>query len=328
MISNPHAGVGNRIAGVRSATGVLTEGGWEVSWRQGYGEEATALARQAATEGMDVVFAAGGDGTINAVANGLVDTETVLGILPAGTGNVLAAQLGLVGVPTPLHPPNPAAAARRALRGFARRVDVGYAKPSGAPGRHFIVGAGIGLDAAITAAVEGQARDLKKVLGPAAFGAVGLRALLGTSGTDALVRCDGRRLKQPLLLAVVSNIRLYGGTLELTPEATMNDGLLDVALFFGTGPLHSVAHLGAVLTRRGEETGTRLQASSIAILTETPLPVQLDGDPFATTPIRFRTRSGRLWLLIPDGAPPDLFGGPPPEGSDQARRLVASTVST
>ena len=104
----------------------------------------------------------------------------------------------------------------------------------------------------------------------------------------------------------------------MTPEAVMNDGLLDLALFFGTGPLQSVAHLGAVLAHRGEEAGTRMQASTITILTQSPLPVQIDGDPFGTTPIRFHTRSGRLWLLIPDGAPATLLGERP---NDPVHRL-------
>jgi diacylglycerol kinase family enzyme len=238
----------------------------------------------------------------------------------------MAAQLGLVGVPTPLHRPNMAAAATSAVRSVPRLVDLGFVEGRHAPGRHFVMAAGVGLDAAVTAAVEGESRDLKKVLGPAVFGAVGLRAILGTTGTPCVLRSDGRELRLPLLLAVVSNIRLYGGTLELTPEAALDDGLLDIAVFSGAGPRDSMAHLGAVLAHRGDVPGSRFQSASVEFATDAPVQVQLDGDPFGTTPVRCTARAGRLWLLVPPEAPDGLFRSPP-DGAARHGLVAASEPS-
>jgi diacylglycerol kinase (ATP) len=307
VISNPAARGGGRLDEIGSAVGVLAEAGWTVSWRQASGPAVAELARRAALEGCDVVAAAGGDGTVSSVAGALVDTGAALAILPAGTGNVMAAQLGLVGVPTPLHRPDPVQAAGKLARGSLRLIDTGFVRPCGGPARHFVMGAGVGFEAAVTEAIEGRAKDLKKVLGPAAFGAVGVRALLTTAGPRSLVRSDRRLRKGPLLMAVISNIRLYGGTIELSPEAKLNDGLLDVGLFFGEGAREAMAHLGAVLAGGRGKPLLREQARRIRIVTSAPLAVQADGDPCGTTPATFEVRPLSLWLVMPEGARASLM---------------------
>jgi YegS/Rv2252/BmrU family lipid kinase len=307
VISNPGARGGGRRDDFRAAIGVLAQAGWTVSWREAAGPAAAQLAHEAALAGFDVVVAAGGDGTVSAVAGGLVDTPCALAILPAGTGNVMAAQLGLVGVPTPLHRPDPEGAAKRLVAGAVRRVDTGLVRPTGAPVRHFVMGAGVGLEAAVTEAIEGESKALKKVLGPAAFGALGLRALFTSSASASVVRCDARRHKAPLLMAVVSNIRLYGGTIQLSPHARLDDGCLDVGLFFGEGTREAVAHLGSVLAGGRGRPMLQEQAASIRIVTAAPMPVQADGEPCGTTPVAFDVRPSSLNLLVPKGAPQVLF---------------------
>jgi diacylglycerol kinase family enzyme len=111
-----------------------------------------------------------------------------------------------------------------------------------------------------------------------------------------------------VLLGLVSNIRLYGGTVILSQDARLDDGLLDVELFCGDGPLDSVAHLGAVLAGRHDAPARRSgQAARARFVTSPPLPVHLDGEPFATTPIRFHVCPGALRLLVPPGAPTEIF---------------------
>jgi YegS/Rv2252/BmrU family lipid kinase len=312
LIANPAAGAGRPGAAFHAATGVLAASGWTVSvqWTEAAGT-AAALARQAAAEGVDVVVAAGGDGTVNEVANGLVGSRTALAVLPLGTGNVLAAQLGLVGVPTPLHRPDPAAAAAALVQGQVLTVDTGLATGRHGPGRHFVLWAGVGFDAAIAHELEGAGRDLKARFGPFAYGALGLRAMLATRGTAARVRLDRRRIQGRLLMAVVANIALYAGSVELTPEARLDDGRLDVALFLGASLRQAAAHLGAVLLGRSGPAPDRVAgpAQRVRILARRHLPVHVDAEPFGTTPVRFDVVPASLRLVVPPTAPDRLFAG-------------------
>jgi YegS/Rv2252/BmrU family lipid kinase len=313
ILVNP-AAAGGRERGdaLRAAAGVLAEAGWTVSWRAtdapGHAQE---LARTAAHEGMDVVVAAGGDGTVHEVVNGLIDTTTALAVLPAGTGNVLAGQLGLMGVPTPLHRPNLPTAAEALTRGVIRPVDTGFARPRRGQGRAFLMWAGVGLDAAVARLLEGEARELKRVFGPAAYGAVGLTQAVA-AGTPARIRLDDRHMKGRLLLGVLANIPLYAGAVRLTPHARLDDGILDVALFLGHGLWATLAHLGAVLTGQGGTAGERIdgRVARVRVVTAEPVPVHLDAEPFGTTPMTFDVRPSSLRLLVPPGAPAELFGGP------------------
>jgi diacylglycerol kinase (ATP) len=311
IISNPNAGGGRDSGqGLRAAAGRFAEQGWTVSWcfteRPGHARE---LAAAAAAEGLGVVAAAGGDGTINEVVNGLVGSPTALAVLPAGTGNVLAAQLGLVGVPTPLHRADLVAAAEALCAGVVRPVDTGLAQSAGGPERHFVLWAGVGLDAEVAREIETTGRLLKRRFGPAAYGALAARAALVATGTPAVVTCDGERIDGRLLLGVVANVRLYGGTVDLSPEALLDDGRLDVSLFMGASVLAKLRHLGAVLARRraprSEWRG--LSAARIAITADPPLPVHLDAEPFGTTPVVLTVRPRSLRLLVPPTAPPGLF---------------------
>ena len=313
IIYNPAAAGGReRNAPLRSAAGILAQHGWTVSWRETEAAgHAEALAAEAAAEGVKVVVVAGGDGTINEAVNGLVGTDTALGVLPAGTGNVMAAELGLVGVPTPLHRPDLPAAAAAMCRGEVRRVDTGFAQPRAGPGRHFLLWAGIGIDAAVAHAMEGEARDLKRLFGPAAFGAVGLKTVLEAVGTSAIIRTDGEKSRGRLLLGVIANISLYGGTVQLTPDARVDDGLLDVELFMGNDVLATIGHLGAVLTGQ-RDAGERVsrRARRVRIVSSEPLRVHLDAEPFGQTPMSFVVRPGSLWVVVPPGANERLFGAP------------------
>jgi YegS/Rv2252/BmrU family lipid kinase len=310
LVANPTAGGGRRGEALRTALGVLVQAGWEVAWRPTEAPlHAESLAREASLAGMDLVVAAGGDGTVHEVANGLAGSRTALAVLPAGTGNVLAGQLGLVGVPTPLNRVDLPAAARSLVKGRIRPVDLGFARPHRGPGRYFLMWAGIGLDAEITEAMEGEARDLKRNLGPAAFGIVGAQRLLAARGQSSLIRCDRAALRGDLLLGLVSNVRLYAGAVEVAPEARLDDGLLDLSLFFTDGPLTSLRHLGDVLTGNQRADATRIdaQASRLRFISREPLAVHLDAEPFGTTPLTVEIRALALRLLVPEGAPEALF---------------------
>ena len=310
IIANPNAGGGRGTEALHSAVGVLAGRGWTVTvrWTSAPGE-AESVARDAAAAGQDVVVAAGGDGTVNEVANGLVHSGTALAVLPLGTGNVLAAQLGLVGVPTPLFRPDVPAAARALADGRILTIDTGLARPLHGPARHFVLWAGIGFDAAVAHELEDTGRALKRRLGPFAYGALGLRAALGLRGTPASLRVDGRRVQGRLLLAVVANVGRYAGALDLAPNAQLDDGRLDVAIFLGERLPEGLGHLSAVLRGKPSTTPDRvlLTARQMRVVARRALPVHLDAEPFGNTPIRFAVVPASLRLVVPSTAQPRLF---------------------
>lgn len=328
IISNPGAGAargGDVDASLKAAVGLLAAGGWTVDWRRsarGPGVDARALAAEAADAGYDVVLAAGGDGTVNELANALAGRRTALGVLPCGTANVLAAQLGLVPMPSAFRRPDPAAAAAALLQARVQRVDLGWARPWGAARRHFLLWAGIGLDAAITDELEGASRQAKRRYGALAFGTVGLRLARSTGPAEAIVRRDGVRSREPLVMALAANIALYAGTLRMAPGARMDDGRLDLAILAGEGVLSAslswllggvaggerVRRLGALLGRGGEEPRELNETvRRLRIVSRPRLPVHVDAEPCGRTPVDIGVRPGALRLLVPDAAPPALF---------------------
>lgn len=206
--------------------------GWSVAWRETREpHEATELTRHAVRRGTKVVIAAGGDGTINEVINGLLDTEAALGVLPLGTTNSWALQMGIPAL-NPLLPsteivklvarleerierPLPANyyqkvlldAARVLVEGSTVAVDVGQVS-----GRYFLMWAGIGFDAAI---VESVPLKEKRALGSWAYLLTAIGAAKGYSGTDVCLNLDGKVIKVDTPLVIVSNIQLYGGVLAI-----------------------------------------------------------------------------------------------------------------
>jgi YegS/Rv2252/BmrU family lipid kinase len=275
--------------------------------RPGHARE---LAARAVGAGVDVAVVAGGDGTVNEVAGALVGSDTALAVLPAGTGNVLAAQLGLIPVPTPLHRGNLPAAAQQLVRGRVRGVDVGLARAGGRE-RHFLLWAGVGLDASVTYELEQEHRALKRMLGAAAFGAIGIKAALSSEAHEALLRGDDWRVRAPLLMAVAANIPLYGGAIAIAPEARIDDGALDVVLFTGEGVVATMRHVKSMLTRRLKGDAIRTHRTrTLCVTSSLPFRVHVDAEPFGETPLTVTTLPRALRLLVPPTAPESLFADP------------------
>lgn len=327
LIWNPAAG-GGRLSQqhLRATAAILEQGDWCLTWRASQEpRHAQSLAAEAAAAGAEVVIVAGGDGTVHDAVNGLVGTATALAVLPAGTGNVLAAQLGLVRRPTLLHRPNMERAARWLRSGQPRAVDVGWLKSRQFGGRHFLLWAGIGFDAGVVQRLETRARELKRRLGAGAFAIIGARELLRVQGVETDLRTDGVRQRGRMLEVVVANIGLYGGAIDLAAGAQLDDGLLDVVWFPGSGPLAAVASIAGLLAGSCRLCGSaphRARAQQIRLLARQPLPVHVDAEPWGTTPITIEVRPRSLLLWIPPTAPASLFGSsmPPLDG----RRAVRS----
>lgn len=286
VILNPMAGNSHQR---RAVTQGIVEWrsrlGWRVQLRETRrGGDATAIARAEAAN-YDLIVAAGGDGTINEVANGLVHTNTTLGALPIGTGNVWVRELR--------QSLDPLLAARQLAQGSIHQIDLGLAND-----RYFLLMAGIGLDAAITQEV--RSAD-KKRLGRLAYIVKSLPLLWRLRGTRSRISIDGTPLKGNALFVLISNSRLYGGVLNIAYRAAVTDGLLDVCVMLGDNALAAPQLLLGILLRGyGTIPGLEyFQAKRVEIACSRPLPVQVDGDAIGTTPMTFTVAPRALRVLLP-----------------------------
>jgi YegS/Rv2252/BmrU family lipid kinase len=313
IIHNPAAGQRLYADELRATSEHLAEYGCEVlAIEETHGPgDATTFARRAARQGCDVVFVAGGDGTLAQAVDGLVHTETALAVLPGGTGNVFARQLNLP-VPGGLHPWPILESARLMMEGQVRPVDVGRIMPRGSrgPGRHFLCWGGVGFDAEVNRAVDANP-ERKKRLGPGAFVVTSFLTLRHFAGTSAMVRIDGQRVSRRMIMLVANNIQLYGILFRMAQNAVLDDGWLDVYIFQGRGPARTLLHSLRLLFSRhltDPEVDMR-RAQRIEINTAQPLPVHVDSEYVGLTPVTIEVVPCSLKLLVPPCAPDSLFVG-------------------
>ncbi|HET9912554.1 MAG TPA: diacylglycerol kinase family protein [Anaerolineales bacterium] len=237
IIYNPTAGRFSTKPFIKSVVKELESAGWQVDAAETLsGEHIIELAKQAAAEKKDAVFAVGGDGTIGNVVNGLVGSETALGVLPAGTANVWSIELGLQ--PFAWHRPwvlrkNVAILANAPCY----RVDVGLCNQVS-----FMMWAGIGLDAMAVQALEPRVR-IDKFFAAPEYAVSALWNAAQWSGLNLHLWADEQEVEGRFILAVATNIRHYmGGLSNLSPDAYIDDGLLDLWLFSGSNLGDALRH--------------------------------------------------------------------------------------
>lgn len=301
IILNPSAGQRDRRHELKEAIAYLEDRGWQLSLRETRGpEEATTYARQAVAEGYDIVIAAGGDGTVGEVANGLAGSEVALGMFPIGTTNVWALQMGLSPL-WPLRQHSLLEAAKALAEGHIRRVDLGQVN-----GRYFLLWAGVGLDAKITEEVKPEA---KKRLGALAFAIAGVMVAKEFAGTKVQMTIDGCEVNRRAILIVASNAQRYAGIMRLAAQARLDDGLLDVLIFKGHGFSATLRHLFSVLTNRHlcDPQVEYYQARQVEIRSAKPLSVHADDEPFTKTPVEISVVPKALRVVVPKSLPPGLF---------------------
>ncbi len=302
IIYNPTAGPRDVRRELKQVRRELGRRGWsvEIEPTQKAGD-ATQLARRAAEAGLDGVWVAGGDGTVNEAVNGLVGSQTALGVLPVGTGNIWAKQLHLPTY-TLTHPFRLREAAVAQAEGSIRSVDVGRIND-----RYFLLWAGVGFDAQVTAELEPRDRRTKRLgLLPYAIAAVMLAREFSGVRTHAVL--DGRAVRGRTILLLVSNVQIYAFA-PVARQARLDDGLLDVFIFKGLGFPYIIRHAAKMFSGRhlGDPQVVQRQARQVAVWTERPVAVQADGDPAGTTPVALRVVPRALQVLVPPQAPAHLF---------------------
>jgi diacylglycerol kinase (ATP) len=257
--------------------------------------DARRLAAKAVEQGFERIIAAGGDGTVNEVLNGLGDApdgfeRACLGVLPLGTVNVFARELAL---PTRLE-----LAWQTVLQGREVRIDlpsVRFGADAKVQCRYFAQLGGAGLDAR---AVELVHWPLKKRIGSLAYIFAGLKALCGPPAKIS-VEADGASSSGELVL--VGNGRFYGGNFRIFPDADLRDGLLDVCVFPRVNWL-TLARCGPRLLLRGSLPGASAQlftANRLTLSAAAPTPLEVDGELAGRLPATFSLDPARLRVIVP-----------------------------
>lgn len=288
VVVRPHASA-EQMDALRDAVKMLRAAGHEVSARVTFEEgDGERFAREAADAGVDVVVAAGGDGTINEVVNGLGGAlrRPRFAVVPLGTANDFAVGLGV--------PPETADAMRVAVEGRARRVDL----PS-VNDRYFINVSTGGFGAEAT---EQAAAESKRMLGAWAYVVTGARQFVDLKPVAGVFEADGRILSEgDFLLFAVGNARQTGGGSMLTPRAELDDGRLDLLV------VRAVPRLDFLSMLPDLRAGTHLespdivyaQATSFVVATEATLSVNADGEPIRGTRFEYRLDPEPLMVMVP-----------------------------
>ena len=302
VVLNPAAGQADTEAVLRLLAGAFAVRGASFDvYQTAAAGDAERAARSAAAQGYRAVVAVGGDGTVAEVITGLAGTGVPLAIVPKGTGNQVACNLGI--------PRDVEAAVEVAVNGVPAPIDLGQLDD----GRYFALAAGAGWDAAV---MEVATREMKDRWGFAAYVFAGLRLGVSPPAADFRITADGQVLHVRAAMVLLANMAQIVArvrptfALPLAPGASFQDGLLDVCIF---AP-RTLTDVAAVLWRvaRGQWAGDQrmifLQARDVRIDADPPVVTEVDGELVGRTPLVARSVPGGITVLVPPGARPGQVG--------------------
>jgi YegS/Rv2252/BmrU family lipid kinase len=283
VVINLHASRARQCIG--SALTSLAESGFDLDIRQSGDRGALADVVRACAGDADGVVVAGGDGTVNGAIPALIEAGKPVGILPFGTANDLALTLGI--------PADPLAAAEVIAAGVTRRIDVGLVND-----RHFLNVASIGLSVKIA---EKQDEELKRQWGIFSYVVAAASALSEAERFEARITCGERSEVVRAYQIAIGNGIHFGGGLTVSPEARIDDGVLDVYAI----ETASVPELIALAPRLKD--GTLVERDDVAFFrgpavrveTRKPMPVNTDGEVTTETPAEFSVIVGGLTVFAP-----------------------------
>jgi len=287
LVVNLASGQGRARRNAGRVAGWLREFGLPVEVvATGSREEALAIGQRAAREdSWERVVVCGGDGTVSSVLSGLAGSPVPLALVPAGTANCLARELRL--------PLSLREACRVAATGVSRQIDIGVAND-----QPFALMASVGFDAEVVHRIGPQMKDL---LGAFGYVVTGLRVLAEYRPSPMTLVMPEGSAEVSAWVVVVSNAATYALYWQLTPEASIDDGWLDVCVFAATDLAGSLSQLAGALagTHRQHPQVRYLRTRQVRIEADPPVSVQLDGDPAGFTPVEISIRPGALTVIVP-----------------------------
>lgn len=254
-----------------------------------------AIAKEQIAAGAELIVVAGGDGTVNDVMQGMIGSTAALGVLPGGTANVLANEIGLAS--------DVETATRRLIQSVAQRISVGRLHFLDGEFRYFLLMAGIGLDAHV---VYNLSLPLKAKLGKLAYWLGGL-SMIGRSFPEFGVRWgeNGNSGDATCSFALVSKVRNYGGDLEIARNSCLFDDHFEVVLFTGRSSLHYLKYFAGVASRRlsGMKGITIVRSRKLCFppAQDERVYIQVDGESAGRLPCEIEIVPDALTLLIPAG---------------------------
>ncbi len=285
IIANPVSGGGRGKTAAQSLQDLLAGalGSAELILTKKSGD----AGEEAGRPGADCIVAVGGDGTVNEIANGMRDAGPTLAILPMGTANVVARELGI--------PRDPQAVAKMIVEHHVREMDVGVTD-----GKRFLLGAGAGFDAAVAQAVSehrGSSSSYLKWIGPT------LSTAFSYSYPKIRAVVDGEEVSRTAQYAIVGNCRYSAGMFAATPKAKIDDGLLDVCLMHNLN-LRRLAGLALQLRHarfleRDDVVYVQGKHVELTPASDDRAPLQIDGDPAGTIPAEFTVAPKALRVVVP-----------------------------
>lgn len=294
LIINPR--LGQNVAKLTDMLAVFSAAGWktDVALKE-FGGHTEQLAKEAAEAGHDLVIGYGGDGTLNQVVNGVMAAErrrTIVGVIPGGTANVWAHEIGV--------PEDPVKASLLLINSEGRKIDVGYVQVDSLPltpgtkdgrkkkrfasggGHHFLLMAGLGIDAAVMRRVSAP---LKEKIGETAVALAAVGELPSQRAFPVEVRSSvagkkgGVRWKGEAFQVIVGNTRRYANVAQATPEAYIDDGVLDVCVITAGAPLTTFEQILSTLLHRKPVIGRSeyFQGAHFWISAPASIGLQVDG---------------------------------------------------
>jgi YegS/Rv2252/BmrU family lipid kinase len=283
VVVNLHASRAKAAFG--EAVASLAGNGFDLDIRQSADRDSLANVIRECARSADAIVVGGGDGTVNGAIPALIETGRPIGILPFGTANDLARTLGI--------PADPVAAAEVIVDGATRSIDVGKVND-----RHFLNVASVGLSVKIA---EKQDEELKRQWGIFSYVVAAASALNEAQRFEARITCGQRSETVRAYQIAIGNGIHFGGGLTVSPEAAIDDGLLDVYAI----ETASVPELIALAPRLRDGTLVErddvafFRGSKVRVETPKPMPVNTDGEVTTETPAEFSVLKGALTVFAP-----------------------------
>jgi YegS/Rv2252/BmrU family lipid kinase len=292
LIVNPHSGGGRGQKWAPRLEGELKRNGWKV--KTVLTEQRGSATEAVMTSDADLIFVAGGDGVFHDAINGLWKSgkSTPIGLIPIGTGNVFAANMGIS--------PHPIEALGQLLNGQIRWLDVGEAHD-----QIFHCSLGIGFDAYVVAQMETVSKPQKRILGKLVYFLQALRHSIRYRWSSLRVEAeldDGTKQvwEKDAWLVLISNLPDYGGV-KITPDAKPDDGLLDLCILPSRSKIdyYRFAMMGLLGWHLHHPEVVLAQIRSAHIVSEPPVPTQMDGELTPPTPVTVKVIHRAIPVLLP-----------------------------